>query len=103
MRGRYPSIVFLIQPGGGLVARSQEALVFGVFGLHVVVIIPGFLHKFRVHRMSSIVIACTFGPATAPLCAIGVAIETPLAQLCPGPPGMLECWKDTCAFRRVTD
>src|ERR1019366_6494781 len=36
------------------------------------------------------VMACTFAPATTPLCAIGVAMEIPLAQLWPGPPGMLE-------------
>ena len=40
--------------------------------------------------MSSIVRACTFAPASAPLCAIGVAIEMALAQLWPGRPGMFD-------------
>ena len=40
--------------------------------------------------MSSIVSACTFAPASAPLCAIGVAIEIAFAQLCPGKPGMFD-------------
>ena len=34
--------------------------------------------------------ACTLAPATTPLCAMGVAIEIPLAQLWPGPPGILD-------------
>ena len=38
---------------------------------------------------SSVVIAWTFAPAVAPLCAIGVAIEIAFAQLWPGSPGML--------------
>ena len=33
--------------------------------------------------------AWTLAPAKLPLCAMGVAIAIPLAQLCPGPPGML--------------
>ena len=41
-----------------------------------------------VEKRSSIVIACTFAPAVAPLCAIGVAIAIAFAQLCPGVPGM---------------
>ena len=28
--------------------------------------------------------ACTLAPAVEPLCAIGVAMATPLTQLCPG-------------------
>src|SRR2546426_9134922 len=41
-------------------------------------------------RKSSTVIAITFAPAVAPLCAIGVAIEIVLAQLCPGSPGIFD-------------
>src|SRR3970040_2642692 len=40
--------------------------------------------------MSRSVIAWTFAPATPPLCAIGVAIEIPFAQLWPGKPGMFD-------------
>ena len=40
--------------------------------------------------MSRTVIACTFAPATTPLCAIGVAIEIAFAQLWPGIPGMFD-------------
>ena len=40
--------------------------------------------------MSSSVSAWTLAPATAPLCAIGVAIAMPFAQLWPGRPGMLQ-------------
>ena len=39
---------------------------------------------------SSTVIACTFAPATTPLCAIGVAIAIAFAQLWPGRPGMFD-------------
>jgi hypothetical protein len=39
---------------------------------------------------SSSVIAWTFAPAVAPLCAIGVAIAIALAQLWPGRPGMFD-------------
>ena len=36
------------------------------------------------------VMAWTFAPAITPLCAMGVAMEIPLAQLWPGPPGMFD-------------
>ncbi len=42
------------------------------------------------------VMACTYAPATTPLCAIGVAMAIPFAQLCPGPPGIFD------GYRKVT-
>ena len=88
--GRSIAMVFSLSQIAGLSSGRRKLLYYVFLGLDVVEVIPGLVTSSGCSRISSIVMACTFAPATTPLCAIGVAIEIPLAQLWPGPPGIFD-------------
>ena len=78
---------FLIQQMAGLSPGAEEALIFHVLGLDVLEVIPGLLTNSGCSRISSMVMAWTFAPATTPLCAMGVAIEIAVGPVVAGATG----------------